>query len=377
MNCWHFLVSFGEDLSPTEVVRRLRKVFPLVHVNFHVGGYRVGQRIRRFRTLNAPDVVLQLEERAQKEALQVSVFDGEPLVEVLDLTVRRGSIQAYHRPGADDLVRRVATALVYEVEEADGSEDDERDSLEEKRHRARVRKTRDTMTALRDRFEGAEGLFVSGSHVSRVRVHDLQLTEPHFAASVDLLPTRGLWNDMRSFRLTWWWDEFSCGPEVWARGPIIVETFQFGDHVEAVVRYGESLADPEYTSERRREVGKVALAHRRAVLEPYCQADLELFWKGTRIGVVTGHSLDAFPQVRGRLEVADLSSELRAALEWWARDADLDEVAEQPFPDEWVEDWWLRAADGTRLEASWMPTVNFGEQTIEWFYSHRTPARNF
>jgi hypothetical protein len=376
----HDLDPSGEDLSPAEVVRRLRKAFPLVHVNYHLGGYRNGQRICRLRKAGAPEVVLQSEEQRRQEALQVSVFDGERLTQVLDLTVHHGWVRAYHTAGAEDFVRRAAVALGYEVEEDKRGGDDERESREERRHWARVRKCRDTMAALRGAFEGAEALYVHGSNVSRVRVHTLEISEPRFSPGVQPLPTRGLQDLRGPFRLTWWWDEFTCGPEFWARGPMIVETFHFGEAVEVAVRYCESLADPEFSPNRRQEIAWAVRNHQKEALAPYLKGSLDLFWNKTRIGLVSEHRLDDFPQVHSKLLETDLSTELRKALEWWAQEVgeSLDkerERVEQPFTDELLAGWWLQASDGSILEISYMPVVDFREQTIEWDYSRRTSRR--
>jgi hypothetical protein len=376
LNQSHILSSDQDDLLPAQVVSRLRKAFPLVHINYHLGGYRVGQRIRRLRKAKAPDVVLQQEERRRKEALQVSVFDGEPLTQVLDLTVHRGWVRAYHGDGGWGSLRRAATALGYDIETDHPPSEDQRASPEEKRHWARVRKTRDTMASLRTTLEGARALFVSGAHVSLVRVHSFHMTEPQFSASVEPLPNRGLHSLRGPFRLTWWWDEFSCGPAFWARGPIIVETFHFGERVEAAVRYCESLADTEVVPKSRQEIFHAVRQEQKETVTAYLQGTLELFWNNTRIGLVSEHCLDDFPTVRGKVEVGDLSSDLHEALVWWAKETeksleeeDEDEEAEQPFADELLSGWWLRATEGTSVEISSMPIVNLQKQTVRWWYS--------
>jgi len=216
----------------------------------------------------------------------------------------------------------------------------------------------------------------SGPCVSRVRVHELEMTEPQFAARVQLLPTPGLWNELGMQGIRWWWDEFDCGPEFWARGPVIVETFYFGEVVEAVLRYCESLIDPQYTPERRHEIDRAMCEYRQATLEPHLHGNLELFWNDTSAGSVSDHRLESFPSIHGRLEVTELNGELREALRWYAQQVEKplherdDEVGE-PFADELFEGWWLRAPDGTRLEVYSMPIVNFQEQTLEWCYSRR------
>jgi hypothetical protein len=372
---------YDESLSPYEVFRRLGKIFPLVHVHHFLGRYRVGQRIRLFRKLGVPEVIVQHEQSIREQTLQVTVFDREPLTQVLDLTVYPRSIRAYHEAGTEHFVHRVSAALGYDdvFEEDEDSGFDERESPEEKRYWAKLRKCRDTMTALRDTFEGAEALFTTGSNTYRVRVHDLKVTEPRFYAAVEPLPTRGLPNFPRPYHPCWWWDEFDCGPHFWVRGPVICEIFKFGEGVPVAVRYGESLANPEPSRNNRLEIARAIQAHEQAALTPYLQGSLDLFWNKTWIGLVSEHQSDDFPRMSARVQLAaDLSTELREMLTRWSAQeeekslGEEGEEGEQLCKDELYEGWWLRAPDGTILELNSVPTVDLRKQTIEWWYCRRT-----
>lgn len=244
------------DHSIARVVRRLEEVFPWVHVNPLIGWHRVNHLLERLRRLRAPEVIVRAHEEFRERAVQVTVYDGDPPAEVLDLTVRPFGVYAYHPEGVEGPLRRAAEAIGYEVTEnpIEEGEFDERESPEELGLRARMAETRRAVAVFRDRFEGAEAIYVSESLVSRMRVSRLRITDPYFAADLELLPTPGLVNERMPRRIVWPWDQFRCGPDHWISGPYVVTILHFGDYVAQAVRFCESLADTTYTPDRRRQI---------------------------------------------------------------------------------------------------------------------------
>jgi hypothetical protein len=387
------LSSDGEGLSPGEAVRRLRSAFPLLRVNDDLGGWRVGRRLRKLREMNAPDVILRFEERRQKTAVQASAFDEPNETEVLDLTLHEGWARAYHREGAEGHLRRAAEALGYQVAETEHTGiDDLRDTPEERRYWARVRETREAVAKRRSSFEGATALFQEGSTFALLKVQRLALTEARFSADVEPIPSRGFRGMPSLTRITWWWDEFSCGPDWWTRGPGIVQKILFGETAAAAVRYCESLPDSDAGVKSRREVARGIREQWKAAAGPYICGPLELFWMGASVGVVTEHRLDDFPMVRGKFAAVDPAVAAAKAFTWWMARADTapvraaqdegnadsgepeddDALQASEFPDELFSGWWLRAPDGARLDVGLIPRVDLRAGNINWNYSRRT-----
>ncbi len=239
-----------DDLSPAEVVRRLEGIFPWVHVNPLVGRYRVNHLIGRLKQFQAPEVIVRAGGDSATRTVQLAIYEGDPLTEVLDLTVGPYRLVAYHPDGLEEPLHRAAAALDCEITEdpIEEGDFDERGSPEETRLRTGMNETRRAVAEYRDRFEGAEALYVSDSLVSRMRVRHLQLTEPYFAADLELLPTPGLVNERMPTRIVWPWDQFHCCPEHWISGPYAMEILHFRQRVSScTVRYCESLCDAPYT----------------------------------------------------------------------------------------------------------------------------------
>ena len=122
-----------DDLSPAEVVRRLEGIFPWVHVNPLVGRYRVNHLIGRLKQALAPEVIVRAQERFRDETVQLTVYEGDPLTEVLDLTVGPYRLVAYYPVGVEEPLHRAAAALDCEVTEdpIEEGDFDERGSPEE------------------------------------------------------------------------------------------------------------------------------------------------------------------------------------------------------------------------------------------------------
>ena len=94
---------------------------------------------------------------------------------------------------------------------------------------------------------------------------------------------------------------------------------------------------------------------------------LRLYWRETLIGFVYDAAWSDFPWVCGRFEPTDTECEVRALLQWFhdenkTEDPDLTKA---PFPDEYIDSWYLEKPDGTRQEV--MPPIpDFDDMTIEF-----------
>lgn len=256
----HELVG-SPPLGPGEVLSRLRKTFMQLDVNQQLGQYRAEYVIQRLVKSAAAQTLREWEARAS-QVLQICIFDGDPPIEILDLTVTPFWVHVFHDPEHVESARCCAHVLQCGMTQVDLSEADERQSDGETRHWQDVEKTRRNMERLHSHFEGAEAIFMSESKVSRVLVHHLEINDRRFKALVTLLPTPGLWNELRMRGVLWKWDEFSCDRDCWVRGPYIVEKFYFGKQVEAAIAYCETLGDKTYVRGRRNEITSVMARHR-------------------------------------------------------------------------------------------------------------------
>jgi hypothetical protein len=92
---------------------------------------------------------------------------------------------------------------------------------------------------------------------------------------------------------------------------------------------------------------------------------LTLCWNGQPVGQITEATTD-WPWASGKLAIGNLPSEVRAVLEWFARQADSEENLEDPpFHDELLNGWSLVGADGAVTEIC-VPVADFEAGTVEW-----------
>ena len=94
-------------------------------------------------------------------------------------------------------------------------------------------------------------------------------------------------------------------------------------------------------------------------------AGLTLAWNGQALGHITDVQVD-WPWAYGRFEAGDWPSDLRAAIEWLARQADSDDdLTDPPYPDEFYEGWSVVNSGGTFREIG-APVVDFVNGSIGW-----------
>ncbi|MFL5338669.1 MAG: hypothetical protein ACJ8F7_00760 [Gemmataceae bacterium] len=92
----------------------------------------------------------------------------------------------------------------------------------------------------------------------------------------------------------------------------------------------------------------------------------KLYWNSQLIGVITEATFSDFPWVIGRFEARRVSKRLRAVLNWFAAQAEADELQDPPFAAELVEGWVIVKADGSRHELLMPPLIDFDKGYAEW-----------
>ena len=104
-------------------------------------------------------------------------------------------------------------------------------------------------------FEGKEAIYREGSDFSRVRIHDIDITDTVGTALVDLIPTPGLLNTRPAiWQIGSEWDSFGVDKDGW-RMPYLSIGVYFGKNlVKAVVDLCSNLPADEYTSEHSRAI---------------------------------------------------------------------------------------------------------------------------
>jgi hypothetical protein len=356
--------------------RQLRDAFALVRSNSQVGEYRTAATIRGLRQNNAPADTIAYHESSFNSQRQVSVFEGDPLTQVLDLTLLPDGVFVYSAAGGDELVQRVAKAVVGEIDRAD-CDDGARDSPEEQQHWELLRKCRDVMTRLQGAYDETNALWaVRTPHL--VRVHDLKITEPRLAFKLEPIPMRGL-SDCEPMAINWFWDDFvyDCKMGFWRHGPRHMKPFWFGEMAEFAMQFCESapLGPTGLLSVKDIERGMQELDA--AALAPYCQGVMELLWETTLVGWVRDQCVDQFPCISGSVRLAELGPRMRQALARRAKeeydddDGNEEDVVRSPDAEQFMRGWWLRAPDGAVVDVFGDPKVDFHERTIEWWYSRR------
>ncbi len=93
---------------------------------------------------------------------------------------------------------------------------------------------------------------------------------------------------------------------------------------------------------------------------------LELYWKKQLVGVITGASWSDFPWISGKFEPRRLGKRLRALLEWFAEQAEADELEEPPFEPELLENWSIVKPDRSRVDLLCPPIIDFAAGVAEW-----------
>jgi hypothetical protein len=93
---------------------------------------------------------------------------------------------------------------------------------------------------------------------------------------------------------------------------------------------------------------------------------LKLYWKKQLVGVISGATWSDFPWIVGRFETRRVSKRLRAVLEWFAAQAEADELQEPPFDSDCVENWAIVKPDRSRVELLLPPIIDFDKGLAEW-----------
>jgi hypothetical protein len=84
------------------------------------------------------------------------------------------------------------------------------------------------------------------------------------------------------------------------------------------------------------------------------------------VGLITDVGGSDFPWMDGRFEARRLGKRLRAVLEWFAAQAEAEELEEPPFPPDLLENWAMVKPDRGRVELVGPPLVRFAEGVVEW-----------
>jgi hypothetical protein len=91
-----------------------------------------------------------------------------------------------------------------------------------------------------------------------------------------------------------------------------------------------------------------------------------LYWKDELVGTVTDVAWVDFPWAGGKIVVAALSRDVRAALEYIERESNSDDGLQVwPFADELSENWRIVKPDGEVVEI-WPPIIDFATGFVTW-----------
>ena len=93
---------------------------------------------------------------------------------------------------------------------------------------------------------------------------------------------------------------------------------------------------------------------------------LKLCWKEQLVGVITDATWSDFPWLSGRFEVRQMDEQQRQVLAWFAAQTEADELEEPPFAAEWIGNWAIVKADGSRVELLAPPIIDFSKGMAEW-----------
>jgi hypothetical protein len=93
---------------------------------------------------------------------------------------------------------------------------------------------------------------------------------------------------------------------------------------------------------------------------------VQLYWKQLLIGYVNDADCSDFPCVVGKVELNEIPSDLREALEYLYSQSLTDEgVTDWPFSDEFEVDWTAVYSDGSCTEIC-EPLIDFETCRIKW-----------
>jgi hypothetical protein len=92
----------------------------------------------------------------------------------------------------------------------------------------------------------------------------------------------------------------------------------------------------------------------------------KLYWNTQLVGVVTEAGYCDFPWVMGRFEARAVSERVREVLDWFAAQAEAEELSDPPFDTERLDEWVIVGADGGRYELLMPPLIDLDEGTAEW-----------
>jgi hypothetical protein len=92
---------------------------------------------------------------------------------------------------------------------------------------------------------------------------------------------------------------------------------------------------------------------------------IKLFWKNQHIGNIGNANWSDFPWRVGKFVPIQVSKEVHTVLEWFASIAEADELADPPFEEELINNWWIETPEGKRINLIGVPLIEFNEGTIE------------
>jgi len=106
-------------------------------------------------------------------------------------------------------------------------------------------------------FERMEAIYREGQGFSRVKIHDIQVTDRGIEAFVDLIPTPGLLNTRPAkWHISSSWDSFGLDKNSW-RQPYLSLAVYFGnDLVNAVIDFCSNLPADEYSIEHSMAISR-------------------------------------------------------------------------------------------------------------------------
>jgi hypothetical protein len=93
---------------------------------------------------------------------------------------------------------------------------------------------------------------------------------------------------------------------------------------------------------------------------------LKLYWKKQLVGVITDAAVSDFPWVSGHFQPGRVAKRLREVLEWFAAQAEADELRDPPFDADLVGNWAIVKPDRSRVELLLPPVVDFARGYAEW-----------
>ena len=321
-------------LSPRQVVSRLKKEFPIVDVDTNVGfyreRYRLKDKLRKLESLNAPEAILadyrRKCDKPQRDVRQATVYDVESTIALFDVTITPEEVRVYHIELNGKQVERVATTLGYSARALDLAEWDERKSADEQRHWQKILNTKDRLEERRSELEGVRAIFWREGKYSLVELHELELSNRRFNATLSLIPTPGLFNDLGKYDISWRWDKLSFERDFLTCGEYVAEKLFFGSYVEVVLDYCNGSPQGQYSARGNREIGDL-IAPRTNKQFPTERVRYPSFWEnadGSTVGKINklwlkGSDVRAFfPELIEMLESQDRAKCI-SALELIAR----------------------------------------------------------